>query len=262
MPSKSNTPPADGDDEPKTAKPRARAKAKAKTPEATPRADPKAKPGLSQVPGITLGSRLQRTRMKAGLSIRELADRSGVNKDTIVKLEHGHTPSYRTLCRVCDGLGVTVVQLLKPELDDDASDAPVAVHARKTETRVGLRTLRDEQAKVRGVGQRQVLAADEAVRLSWLACRLRGGQMNSWLLELRGETEPTTHAGEEFVFCLKGSATVTVAGVPYDLDEGDAATFWSAEPHSYAPSARALKAGDLPVLVLSVWISHVDRPEK
>ena len=210
-----------------------------------------------QTPPVTLGNRLQRTRQSLGLSIRDLADKAGVNKDTIVKLEKGNTPSYRTLCRVCDGLGVSVVQLLKPEADSKFRDAPVSVHARKKETRVSAKN--KAKALVGDVDHRQILANDEGIQLSWLACRLPGGQMNSWILELREETEPTTHAGEEFIFCLKGSAKLTVAGKVYELSEGDAATFWSAEPHSYGPSDHAIKSEQLPVLLLSVWISSADK---
>lgn len=240
-----------------------RSKASTKTPKTPKKTSPVSQPkaSASSLPAVTLGSRLQRTRVNAGLSIRELADHAGVNKDTIVKLERGHTPSYRTLCRVCDGLGVTVVQLLKPELDDDSASV-VSIHTRKSEK--GQRSSRKQatETRVRAAGQRELLATDNAVKLSWLACRLVGGQLNSWLLELTGETETTTHPGEEFLFCLKGTCRLTVSGKTYELHEGDAATFWCAEPHSYAPSDQCLTTGQLPVLVLSVWISAVDAPAK
>jgi len=216
---------------------------------------------------LTLGGRLQRVRVRKGLSVRELADRAGLNKDTIVKLDKGNTPTYRTLCSVCDALGVTVVQLLKPEADAEFGDEVVAVHSRRSETRVPRSHLVIEPSdpksvRVRSAEERQLVAADDSVLLSWLACRLPGGKLNSWLLELRDETVPTNHAGEEFVFCLRGSARLTVAGRSYELEEGDAATFWSAEIHSYAPSERAVAAGDLPVLLLSVWISAIDSSPK
>jgi quercetin dioxygenase-like cupin family protein len=87
--------------------------------------------------------------------------------------------------------------------------------------------------------------------------RLPGGKLNCWLLELRGPTEPTTHPGEEFVFCLRGGAKLTVAGRGYVLDEGDAATFWCAELHGYEPAAE-LGPDDPSVLLLSVWVAAAD----
>jgi transcriptional regulator with XRE-family HTH domain len=194
--------------------------------------------------------------------VRELAERAGLNKETVVKLELGHTPTYRTLCSVCDALGVSVVHLLRPEADEEDRSL-VALHSRRTEeriprSRVEIDPNSRETVRLRPAGAREVVAADEKVLLSWLACRLPGGKLNCWLLELRGPTEPTTHPGEEFVFCLRGRARLTVAGRTYTLEEGDAATFWCAEEHSYAPADEGRSPDDPPVLLLSVWISARD----
>jgi hypothetical protein len=61
-------------------------------------------------------------------------------------------------------------------------------------------------------------------------------------------------AGEEFLFVLDGKARITVGSESFDLDQGESATFWSAEEHTYAPAAGAL----LPVRVLSLRID--DKP--
>jgi transcriptional regulator with XRE-family HTH domain len=215
---------------------------------------------------LTLGNRIQRVRQRLGLSVRELAERAGVNKDTVVKLERGQTPSYNTLVRVCDALEVSVVQLLRPEAEADEG-AVVALHLRQSEQRVPRPLVEmdpnsPDTVRLREANQRELIAADEKVLLSWLSCRLPGGKLNAWILELRGETDPSTHPGEEFVFCLRGSARLTVAERSYMLREGDAATFWCAEPHTYAPSDEAIAGGDLPVLLLSVWISAHDTSRK
>jgi transcriptional regulator with XRE-family HTH domain len=215
---------------------------------------------------VTLGNRIQRVRQRLGLSVRDLAERAGVNKDTIVKLERGQTPSYRTLVHVCDALEISVVQLLRPEAEA-GEDAVVALHLRQTEQRVPrplveLDPQSPETVRYREATQRELIAADEKVLLSWLSCRLPGGKLNAWLLELRGETDVSTHPGEEFVFCLRGTAQLMVAGRAYILYEGDAATFWCAEPHTYAPSDEAMAAGELPVLLLSVWIHAYDTARK
>jgi hypothetical protein len=56
------------------------------------------------------------------------------------------------------------------------------------------------------------------------------------------------------VFVLTGVARINVGPESFDLAEGESATFWSAEEHSYAPAEGA----KLPVRVLSVRID--DRP--
>jgi transcriptional regulator with XRE-family HTH domain len=138
----------------------------------------------------TLGARMQRIRQRQNLSVRELADKAGVNKNTILRLEKGLTPSYATLNRVCEALGIHIAQLTQPEPD---------------------------------------------------------------------ENEPVTHPAEELVFCLRGTAKLTVAGREYLLNEGDAATFWSSERHSYAPATDDDEK--LPVLLLIVWLDSRDTPE-
>jgi transcriptional regulator with XRE-family HTH domain len=201
--------------------------------------------------------------VRGGLSIRDLAAKAGVDKGTLVKLERGQTPTYRTLVRVCDALGISVVQLLKPEADlEEAAPSLVAVHERAGEWRVPRAHVEldpdsKDTVRYRPLELRETVAADDKVLLSWLACRLPGGKLNCWLLELRGPTEPTTHPGEEFIFCLRGRVKLTVAGRSYVLEEGDAATFWCAELHGYEPADR-LRAKDPSVLVLSVWVAAAD----
>ncbi len=156
------------------------------------RSPPKGHEGTGPVapPPVTLAARIRRTRLQSRLSIRQLAEKAGVDKGTLVKLERGSTPSYRTLVRVCDALGVSVVHLLQPAAGADA----VALHRRAKERREARNGAPNVQ--VRNTRHQELLAADRGVLLTWLDCRRPGGVLNSWLLELRDATETTTHAGE------------------------------------------------------------------
>lgn len=183
----------------------------------------------------TLGARIQRIRQRSNLSVRDLAEKAGVNKNTILRLEKGLTPSYVTLNRVCEALGVHIAQLTQPEPEEEHT---ISLHARAGEGRAPL-------------------AADEKVLLAALKCRLPGGRLNAAIMELFGESEPVTHPGEELVFCLRGRAKLTVAGRGYCLGEGDAAAFWSAERHTYSPMEDAAE-DELPVRLLTVWIDTRD----
>jgi transcriptional regulator with XRE-family HTH domain len=174
-----------------------------------------------------LGARIQRIRLRQGLSVRDLAERAGVNKNTVLRLERGTTPSYATLNRVCAALGVHIAQLTQPSPDESET---IALHGRADEGCAPL-------------------AADARVLLSALRCKLPGGRLNAVLLELSGQSEPVTHPGEEFVFCLRGAVQLTVGGREYPLGEGDAATFWSSERHRYAPGPDTSSA-----LLLCVWV--------
>jgi|GEM_PF-442309 Predicted transcriptional regulators len=214
----------------------------------------------------TLGARIQRIRLKQNLSVRDVADRASVNKNTILRLERGMTPSYATLTRVCEALGIHVAQLTRPEPDEEDT---ISLHHRDREVWYPYRALqqgREATAPPNSViisagGEgRPALAADEKVLLSVLASKLPGGRLNSAVLELYAESEPAMHPGEEFVFCLRGTAKLTVAGRSYTLKQGDAASFWCSERHSYAP-ADETPDEELPVTLLSVWIdAREERP--
>lgn len=59
--------------------------------------------------GAFISRRLREAREEQGLSIRQLAKRSGLPTEQLSRAERGISePSFRTLARVCDGLGVSI----------------------------------------------------------------------------------------------------------------------------------------------------------
>jgi transcriptional regulator with XRE-family HTH domain len=62
------------------------------------------------------GQRLRQLRVERALSLRALAQRSGVAFDTINKLELGHRPARLvTIRKLADALGVEPKELMKGE---------------------------------------------------------------------------------------------------------------------------------------------------
>ena len=62
------------------------------------------------------GQRLRHLRVQRALSLRALAQRSGVAFDTINKLELGHRPARLvTIRKLADALGVEPKELMKAE---------------------------------------------------------------------------------------------------------------------------------------------------
>ena len=62
------------------------------------------------------GQRLRQLRVERALSLRALAQRSGVAFDTINKLELGHRPARLvTIRKLVDALGVESKELMKEE---------------------------------------------------------------------------------------------------------------------------------------------------
>ena len=63
---------------------------------------------------LVLGANLKQIRTKAGLSIKELSDRSRVSKDTISSVEAGRTnPLFSTIYKVASALKSTPSSLCK-----------------------------------------------------------------------------------------------------------------------------------------------------
>ena len=87
----------------------------------TPAAEPASDP-------IAIGSRVKALREAMGLSLRDLAERSGVGAATLSQVERGESsPTLAVAARIADGLELTLSQLLRL----DESRHVVIVRARQ-----------------------------------------------------------------------------------------------------------------------------------
>lgn len=212
---------------------------------------------LTQVPSAVIGARLKRARGRMGLSIRDLAAAAGVSKNSIVRLEGGGTPNALTVLKICGAMGIHVASLAKPP----SAGQVIAVHRQEDDrwydlTDFGAGPLGNLERPLSPEERRGFVEAGAQVPLLILKSRLETGRLLPTVIELYQESERRSHAGEEFVYVLEGSALVSVGSESVVLHSGEAATFWSAEEHAYAPA----EGSALPVRVLSVRID--DRPPR
>lgn len=177
---------------------------------------------------VRIGERIAHLRGEARLSLRELADLTGVSYATIQKIEsNAIVPSVATVLKIAQGLGRKASFFLD-ESEDEEGTIVLARKAERVVTHVPASKLTIED----------------------VGLTIRRAQLQATLLTIRpgGESgeDPLQHPGEEIKFCLRGRIEYRVDGVTYTLRAGDCLHFKSDVPHHWR------NAGEGEVLILSV----------
>jgi transcriptional regulator with XRE-family HTH domain len=154
--------------------------------------------------GQAIAGRLRSERRRLGLTLQELADRSGLSVGMISKLENAQaSPSLRTLARLAQALDVPITTFFRGfEEERDASyvRAGEGIELVRRGTRHGHRY--------------RLLAAPKGPNR----------RIQPFLVELTDESEAFPlfqHAGREFLYMLTGRLTYRYGRQTYDLAPGD-----------------------------------------
>lgn len=199
-----------------------------------------------------IGHRLRRLRNLQGLSIREVASKAQISKNSLLRLEQGGGTQPVTVLKVCSSLGLHIERLA----DESPVGLQVAAVHRKADDRwfdisdMGSERLLGHNRPLKPSERRRAVAKGAHTPVNLLQARLLGGRAFPSVLEIYQETPARSHVGEELAYVLKGRAVITVGTTKYTLAEGECLSFWSAEPHSYAPASN----DQVPVQILSVRI--------
>jgi transcriptional regulator with XRE-family HTH domain len=157
-----------------------------------------------------VGASVRTARKRRGLTLQELADRTGVSMSMLSMLERGvASPSIGTLVSVSSALGLHMSQLFQ-----DASALPTS--------------------PVRRLPDQVVVQAAEGV-----SRRLVHTDLDNDLEMVVNEYEPDTsssrtpvhHEGMEFGLVISGQLTVQLDEVDYLLAAGDGIAYASTTPH-------------------------------
>jgi transcriptional regulator with XRE-family HTH domain len=168
---------------------------------------------------INVGSRLRELRLERGLSIRALAEQSGLNVNTLSFIENGKTsPSVSTLQQVAAALELPINAFFEIKTN------PQSIVYQKAGERLSAAFTRGTLADL-GAGFARPGLEPFVVTLE--------PQADS------GDT-PILHTGIEFVFCLDGCIGYEVDNQTFILDPGDSLLFEARLPH------RWRNAGDSP----------------
>ena len=160
----------------------------------------------------TLGNRLRELRRQQGLSLRALAEKSGLSANTLSLIENGKTsPSVATLQQIAIALNIPITAFFEVKVNRD----PV-IHT-KHDQRNGNAFLHGKLEELgTGIGN-------------------EGLQPFVVSFDARSDSgpQPLTHEGSEFVFCLTGRVIYNVIGEEYTLEPGDSLLFSSKMPHTW-----------------------------
>jgi transcriptional regulator with XRE-family HTH domain len=162
-----------------------------------------------------LGPRVRALREAMDLSLRDLAERSGVSAPMLSQVERGETsPTLQVAARIAAGLDLRLSQLLR--LDEDGAVFVV----RKDERR------RDQRD---GHGYEVLTPPLPGQRAEVALHTLAGGSRTGT------PSDPPMHepGSRETVLVTKGAVHFICDGKRHELSEGDAVTFDADLPHHF-----------------------------
>lgn len=166
---------------------------------------------------LDVGPRVRALREGLGLSLRELADRSGVSAPMLSQVERGETsPTLAVAARIAGGLELSLSQLLRLDESDGVAIVRAGGRLRGGNPRRGHRY---EVLTPPIPGQRAEIS------LHTLAAGATTG----------GPDDPPIHepGSRETAVVLQGGLRLLCAGEPHELAEGDAVTFDADLPHRF-----------------------------
>jgi transcriptional regulator with XRE-family HTH domain len=189
-----------------------------------------------------LAQRLRQLRIDRGLTLEDVATQAGLTRGWLSKVENFRvTPSLPALSKICFVLGASL-----SELFEGLDRRPPLVVVPKRD-------------------RRRVHRDDDMSKLCYeaLASNRPSREMNPFVITVP-ETDcrpPLTHAGEEFLYVIRGTVRLEYGEEVHQLGEGDSAYFDGVTPH------RLVCTGESPAEVLVVYhgiasedVTDVDRP--
>ncbi len=166
---------------------------------------------MTEAVEIFVGQRIREIREDQRLSLRAVADRSGLSVNAISLIERGtNSPTVSSLMRLATALEVPITTFFQETSD---------------ETTVFVK--HNQGRNYHG----------EGLTIESLGTGLRDQQLEAFAVTVapgRGNTEdPISHQGEEFIRCLEGRIEYCVGGDVYEMDPGDSLLFEASQPHCF-----------------------------
>jgi transcriptional regulator with XRE-family HTH domain len=163
-----------------------------------------------------IGERLKTLRRAQGLTLAQVAARTGISVGTLSQTERGQvSPTIRTIFAVSAVLNVAPAWVIDPDSSPALDpDGPYVVRARRRRPVLSADGVRKDLASPAGLTRYKAFLVTIAPGAS-------------------SGDGPYTHDGEEIAIVLAGQLRLEVAGATHDLGPGDSFAFPSAREHRF-----------------------------
>jgi transcriptional regulator with XRE-family HTH domain len=182
----------------------------------------------------SFGAKLQELRLTRGWTLQELAQRSGLSKAFLSRLESGDRQASIAAVLTLS----TIFDVSLTSLFESGPAAEPCVVVRRAEA--------EEHA---ANGLTYVPLSSSTSRFNLQALRVR-------ISRARRGNEHYNHRGEEWLYVLSGALTLSLNGRTYELETGDAAHFDSRLPHRLIPRGGR----DAELIVVASPLPHSAEP--
>jgi Predicted transcriptional regulators len=166
-----------------------------------------------------VGSRIKNIREAKSISLKDLAERSGLGLDQIARIEENRDfPSLAPLIKIARVLGVR----LGTFLDDQDALGPLISRKEQIKESVSFST---NQTSSHTHMNYYALSSDKA-----------GRHMEPFIIQIDPKDDNveftlSSHEGEEFIYCLEGQLEISYGSENYIINEGDSIYYDSIVEH-------------------------------
>ena len=171
---------------------------------------------------LKLGAEIRRLRQSKGLTIRQVAERSGLSTGLISQIERDlNSPSVASLWQIANALETPIGYFLSER------EAPAVVR-------------KDRRKKIRLPTSNvtyELLSPDLQGKIEFLLVNTQPGEA--------AQNEFVSHPGEEYGFVIQGRLKVRLGKEEHILEKGDSIRFDSSIPHRFINEGRSL--------AVSIW---------
>lgn len=167
-------------------------------------------PEIAAAVRVAISGNLRRKRLANGMSLRELAERTGVSKALLSQIERGvANPTVDILARIADAVDLSFTELTRSPL-------------------LGPEVLRSGESEPLMVGE-------TSVRTLFAGAERRRFELSEGLIPADAHSVKSAHGvgSMEHAYVVEGLVTVTSNGWSVRLEAGDAIRFAAEAEHVY-----------------------------